>query len=57
VAVLENLYSPIEMEAIEEYLQIKESSWYPDLLFLESHKVFFRWIKRIVRLYKKLCKC
>lgn len=55
--ILKNLYSPMELEAIEEYLQIKESSWYSDLLFLESHKVFFRWIKRIVRTYKRLCKC
>ena len=55
--VLKNLYSPIELEAIEEYLQMKESSWYPDLLFLESHKGLFRWIKRIVRAYKRLCRC
>ena len=55
--ILKQLYSSIELEAFEEYLRMKESTWYPDLLFLESHKIFFRWVKRVVRLYKKLCKC
>jgi glycosyltransferase involved in cell wall biosynthesis len=54
--VLENLYSEMEREAIEEYLKMKESGWYQDLLFMEKHKLFFRLIKRIVRCYKKFCK-
>lgn len=55
--VFKKLYSPIELEAIEEYLLMKESSWYPDLSYLESHKAFFRWIRWFVRINKKLRRC
>lgn len=55
--ILKSLYSRVELDAIEDYLQMKESGWYPDLLFLVSHKRFFHWIKRIVKVYKRLCRC
>ena len=54
--ILKMIYSEVEREAIEDYLRIIESNRYPSLLFLEKHKVFARWIFRVIRFYMSFYK-